>query len=551
MIKLIMPLWRILESKEDQIEIIGFKDEANQVYNSLDDLFINLASDCHIFTYFYQPFIAYLQKWGKDRNIYEPEFKPVAKYGSRSTKDYMFFCHTSSNPTEGSPITRTAKIQYQGKKFNFYNFHSWIHYSNDFMVSDEEREHHYQILMTLYENFIVPYWLPYVKSQRLSSFPKTLAALGRQMFNNPIKFKSLERNRWLSQIKGSYRSGLTYISMHAYQGIVQPLYDYDIKSMYPYLLMNRNYPNITYTPEQINHFVEVDNVNSLAHYHITGLEAVLKPNAIPCLFTGKEERKRFLRITSGTANIYNDGYTLQLINLPSNCLDTWITSVDYEMLITYYDIITLTIDKTILYKRLISGSRFINQTNLNYVYLIKETTEDALLKECSKLLLNSFTGSIGMYCSGDWRIDNLIEPQHTPVLLPADREAPAWDISSFMTAYGRQMIMQKAMEVGGAKNVIAIITDGFYTLTPLELPLLENNMGALKLDKVMHNSKWFAPNQYEWQDEERNWNGAIAGLPKALYKHNQFVYDWNIVKYDPLMHNYYKIERNFNIGGED
>lgn len=190
-----------------------------------------------------------------------------------------------------------------------------------------------------------------------------------------------------------------------------------------------------------------------------------------------------------------------------------------------YNIELLYIDTTWAYRRVILGSELFGKKIIE-IFNEKEAATDPFKRAANKLLINTYSGSIGMRRHVRYKIDHLTNPQKKIAVKERKKveSLSPYDISAFMTAYARQYITELALEAG-LDNVACVNVDAIAVINPEPLmKYVGKRMGDLEMDREMFNAYWWRINTYEWQNEEGEWEARIAGLPNAYYKHGKTTY---------------------------
>ena len=339
-----------------------------------------------------------------------------------------------------------------------------------------------------------------------------------------------ERNDFLFSIKSCYQSGYNYIA-EPNKVYAEPLYYCDVKSMYSYVLLHCLYPTIAVPPVHKEGFYK----HSLALYHVNELKAKVKRNHFPTIFSQKETQER-MGLSNNTD--FHWKRTNQMLG--------WITSIDYEMLCRDYDISTIQIDETYYYLSAKSGELIFGD-KIQHYFDQKEAATDPYERQAYKGLINSYSGSIGMVLNCGYKVDSLTEPSSITPLEDSNEDLNPWDLSAFMTAYARQYITELAL-LAGYENVACISTDAVVVkdVSPLN-PYIGEKMGDLSIDRVMHNTKWWRINTYEWYDGSGVWNAKIAGLPHWRYKEGKTFFITPKLLYNSKKRTYNVNYQSFNL----
>lgn len=530
-VRLIKPDYYVDENKT--IRIKGYIDEQDNYYNEVKELLDTITRDTKIYCYMYQLIVAEVERYANESDFRIPAINGLTYYtGSNRKANLLSTVHCLTNRSEyATPTTVNAKMFYNGYEIRFLDVMKWMDRINQFTITPEEQHTLYNTLMAIETIIIDKEYLPVYEKKHWGRCPVSLASLSRKVLNPPTMLKNKERDSFLLRIKGAYNSGYNYI---ANTKTYDHLYYYDVKSMYPFVLLNRTYPHPASVPIHADGFVE----KPLAIYHVAYIRAKVKPQHFPTIFCQKEQQSRM-----GISNNTDIDW------LRDNDLEGWITSVDYRMLLRDYDIEDLEIDETYFYTRVSAGS-YLFGTKMKDYFNKKEASTSPLERQAYKLVLNTFSGSLGMILRNKYRVDNLTTPN---LVVPLDRKSDGlnpWDLAAFMTAYAREYITSIALQAG-FNNVKCISTDAVVVRKPEPiLSLVGNELGDLSLEKEMWNVHWWRPNAYEWQDAEGNWHGKANGLPSYKYEHGKLTYAIPKILYDPFEHCYKREIQKYNITEE-
>lgn len=525
-VRVIKPYYELSEDKE--IIITHFIDETGEK-KTWETILEEAAVQTKLYCFMYQPVVAYVEKYCKTHNYHITPFNGEICYTGKIGKRNVFFAaHLINNisTNTAAPTTRAATIYYEGKDIRLLNVDKWMSGINNFHITDSVHRNLYEVLCYLEEHIIDKYYTPFRDENRWSKVPVTLAALSRALITIP------ETSLTDLPIRGAYISGYNWVKNTDSHS---KLYYYDTKSMYPYILMNRLFPNPSYAPALFNGFKK----GELAFYHISYLKCTLKPNHFPTVFCQKEQQKR-MKLSN---NINIDWLDL------SDEYEGWITSIDLQMLERDYNIEALEIDKTYLYTHTKDNVELFGNNLLRY-FNCKENATNPIERQAYKLIINTYSGSLGMQGHFKYRIDDLTNPTGFKPIRKMMGATPM-DIAAFMTAYARQYITELALKAG-YENVACISTDAVVVKDPSPLTTyVGDNLGNLSLEKVMYNAHWWRPCAYEWQDEEGEWHGKVSGLPTYKYEHGKLVYAVPKIIYDTEKHIYKRDVLRYSIEEEN
>lgn len=531
-VHVIRPCYNVTEDKE--IIITHFIDETGEE-KTWETILEEAYAQTKIYCFMYQPTVAYVEKYCKSHGFRITPFNGEMSYTGKPGKIDTFFAAHLVNRMSTSiatPMTRTAMIFYKGKDIRLLNIEKWMDGINPFHITEEKHYNLYEVLSYLEEHIIEKQYMPLIEENRLGKVPATLAALSRALIGVPNT--SGKNKKTFVEIRSAYNSGYNWIDNT--ETHEETLYYYDTKSMYPYILMNRMFPNPSYLPLVSDDFKRVD----LAFYHVNYLKCKLKPNHFPTIFCQKEQQKRMGLL---------DNVDIDWLDTTEK-LEGWITSIDLQMLERDYDIEALEIDKTYAYL-VAQPSIDLFGDKLLYYFNCKEAASDRVERQTYKLIINTYSGSLGMQGHFRYRVDDLTEPTGVKPLRKTMSHVSPMDIAAFMTAYSRQYITELALKAG-YDNVACISTDAVVVRDPSPLlPYIGEKLGDLSLEKVMYNAHWWRPCAYEWQDEEGNWKGKVSGLPGYKYEHGKVVYAVPKIIYDVEKHIYRREVQRYSIMEEE
>lgn len=282
LLHVLKPLFYVDEVNDNEIVITGFIDEEDNEL-TVEDL-LNVEKPTKYYCYGFQPTVAYIEKWWKQNKYKVCKFKgKIGYHGHTANGTLLCYDHVKVNHNS-APSTLTFKAYYFGHEVHFLDIDKWIDRLSLFHEEPGERKEIFAVLHNI-EKLIMP---EYEKSFNAAKAPGALAKVSRAIITDLGKFKSEDRNAFLHEVRSCNSSGYNYIA-EPNKIYTEPLYYYDVKSMYPFMVLNKMYPKTNRPPKRYEGF---KNTNGLAIYHINSLVAVLKPRHFPTLFSQQEQQQR-------------------------------------------------------------------------------------------------------------------------------------------------------------------------------------------------------------------------------------------------------------------
>lgn len=519
--KLVLPVF-----DEETLEIHYYLDEEGCVYNDLREL-LDLGTTylfCYYLKLVYQDF---------ERIVEEDEIKIKfsAKPYTGSPKADFIAPRLCLEIASTQPQILKTRAKYNGHRFYFLDIERFIETTADLKVSAADLEEHRLAIEAFVRDV-----LPHIPFQNM---PNSIAAAARKIFPSTTDGGKID---YLNEIRSSYVGGYYYVK-DTWE-VKDIIYDYDIKSMYPALLnSHRLFPNMYEpgVPQRLNGFVETNNKQQLAFYHIKTLKAHLKSKHFPTIW----REKRMIIKMSKYGVCSHDYINCRVKSL----VDGWITSVDYKMLLRDYDIGLLEIDYTYLVEGVPGWSMF---DLLGQFYNLKERSVGAT-REVFKRLIDSYSGSLGMMPAMPhyWCSNLAGDKKELSVEKAAPTTCAPVDVAAFLTAYGRYEITELAYK-NGYDNTYSIDTDGIFALDRTLDEECGEGLGSLRLDKVMRRARWFGQKQYESMEDGNDYfTPHIAGLPAYLYEHGIYDYIIPTIQYSKKLRKYIRYDQPFYLTEED
>lgn len=484
------------------LELDYFVDQNNIRYNDFNSLLLN--SDVESYFFYYANFVCQeFEKWLLNEKI-DNKTREITYTGNPKTNFIAFNIRKESYA--GLPNFISARGKYIDKKFHFYNIEKFIRNIEHFNISHKRILKDYAILEQI---FILAN----------DTVPSSLAGLARKLIFEISMFQRDYRDPYLLEIPNAYIGGQYYLKDAKQYEVA---YDYDISSMYPWLLLNEEYPLIPGNPDYMEMPELVEGFNDstkLRFHHIKQLKATLKPQHFPTIFVQDNLRtalKGHGLITDNVINIYG-----------IKDLNGWITSIDYEMLLRDYDIEKIKIDKTYLIHRTVKGDKYFK--NFKKYYDLKQSTFNEE-RDMYKIILDSYSGSLGMRNQSFYRTNSVQENGKHFWTKKKEITLSPMDIAAFMTAYGRKYITELALSAG-FEYIISIDTDGIFCKERNAYldSICGTGLGSLRLDKIMIKPMWFGQKQYvsyELKDDKTlELTPHIAGLPAWIYRNGESYFE--------------------------
>ena len=297
-----------------------------------------------------------------------------------------------------------------------------------------------------------------------------------------------------SYIRKSYRGGLVLVDERiSGKTINQPVFVYDVNSMYPFHMSEKSLP--FGTPIYYKGKYRKDKRYNI---FIQRIEVCCKvmPGYKP------------------TVLMKNPLYSKQLSYLTDTegeMIELTLTSVDLELLLKHYEIFDITY---------IDGYKFQSSTNLLKSFIIplyeKKCVTTGAEREITKLLLNALYGKFATnpkhiskipYLDGD-----IVKYKNSDMEIGK----PIYTaLSSFVTAYSRQQLLTTIQN--NYDNFVYCDTDSVHLLSEIQGEIVDKvKLGAYKKECVYVKSKYLAQKTYFGITEDGKNEIKIAGCPKNV-----------------------------------
>jgi len=295
-------------------------------------------------------------------------------------------------------------------------------------------------------------------------------------------------------IRNAYRGGLVLVDERRCEKIIkQPVYVYDVNSMYPYQMAEKPLPYGT--PVYYLGKYKKDNKYTL---YIQRIEVCckLKENYKPTVLLKNRFYQKQLSYLTDTEG--------QMIELT-------LTSVDMELLYKHYEIFDI---------KYIDGYMFLSSTKLMRSFIKplyeKKCTTKGAEKERYKLLLNALYGKFATNPKHIGKIPYLENDKVCFKNGPVEIGKPIYTaLSAFVTAYSRQQLLNTIQN--NYDNFVYCDTDSIHLLGEIQGEIVDDKkLGAYKLEKIYTISKYLAQKTYYGITAENKKDIKIAGCPKNV-----------------------------------
>ncbi|MGQ7385677.1 DNA polymerase [Streptococcus suis] len=348
---------------------------------------------------------------------------------------------------------------------------------------------YFQDEYTFYQNPTTPYRLKY-----------SVKKYGEELYNS-TKHVNMDTISVLNKsIKEAYKGGINYVNPD-YQDIWidDPVYVYDVNSMYPWIYSSKPMPDIrTLKP------VDALSKDDLGFVRIQYLHARCKTGRMP-----------LLKLKTGIQHI-NSTHYLPDFNVTNSFV---LTNIEYQYLLEHYDIISI---GKVLYLEAERNTALEEafKTFCDHWYEEKKVGRsegDTTREWFAKLMLNSLYGKFGQFES---------QYQNFKYLLVDDTLAKddvlnyidsMWDadlaVASYITAYGRVHLAETINHVGMDKFVYCD-TDSVHVIGEADLNV-GNELGQWKLEGISSRSKFIQPKTYG-EHLETGWHTTCAGFTDQI-----------------------------------
>lgn len=259
-------------------------------------------------------------------------------------------------------------------------------------------------------------------------------------------------------IRKSYKGGYCYLNPKYFDKLLENIYTYDVKSMYPSVMATAYLPYGI--PIHYNGKYQEDNAFPLFIQQIR-VDCKLKAGRIPSIQT-----KTFL--------------TIKLKYLT----DT--NGEMQELILTSYDLKRLLDDYIIYEIEYIQGYKFLASNMLfkryvSHFYEMKETSEKGAKRELYKIFLNSLYGKFAMMCERQQAFPHLVQGTMKFKRGEIEEVPPVYTaVASFITAIARNKLIDAIY--ANIDSYVYSDTDSIHLLSPAKNIKLGKNLGDFDLE---------------------------------------------------------------------
>ncbi len=295
-------------------------------------------------------------------------------------------------------------------------------------------------------------------------------------------------------IRNSYRGGVVMVDERiACKTINQPVFVYDVNSMYPFHMAEKSLP--FGTPIYYKGKYKKDKRYNI---FIQRIEVCCKvrPGYKPTILMKNALYSKQLSYLTDTAG---------------EMIEITLTSVDLQLLVKHYEIFD------IVY---IDGYKFQSSTNLMKSFIIplyeKKCVAKGAEREITKLLLNALYGKFASNPKHISKIpyldDDIVKYKNSDMEIGK----PIYTaLSSFVTAYSRQQLLTTIQN--NYDNFVYCDTDSVHLLSEIKGEIVDKDkLGAYKKECVYIKSKYLAQKTYYGITETGKKEIKIAGCPKNV-----------------------------------
>jgi len=298
-------------------------------------------------------------------------------------------------------------------------------------------------------------------------------------------------------IRKAYRGGWCYVNpLYANKKIGEGI-TLDVNSLYPAVMYQDLLPYGVplYFKGEGKEISETE--YPLRVYHVV-IDLKLKGEHLPTL-----QDKAGFRFLS----------TEYITNTEDEPIDTWLTSVDLELIKEQYDINYIDIVEGYA----VAGSHGLFKDYIDHFGGIKATSVGGR-RTIAKLFLNSLYGKFATNPVGDLKIPYLKEDRVFYKRVPGnDIELVYTIMGVFITAYARARTIRTAQAV--YKRFTYADTDSVHLIgkeRPLDVDIHESRIGAWKIEESFTKAYYIRPKTYYELLDNGNLNITCAGLPKSI-----------------------------------
>ena len=284
-------------------------------------------------------------------------------------------------------------------------------------------------------------------------------------------------------IRKSYKGGWVYLNPKYAEKDLGEMEVYDINSLYPsrmyYCALPYGEP-IVFDGEYV-----YDKDYPIYIIHVE-MMFKLKKNKLPTIQV-KGQPFRFL----------DTEYIVECLDDP---LELWLTSVDFDLIKTCYDI---------YYIKYIDGVKFHAKTGMFKDYIdhwnkikVENSKEggDASLRTLAKLMLNNLYGKMATQTRLKRKIPYLKEEGVVGYKMgPEEKKEPIYTaMATFITAYARDLTIRSALKV--YKNFVYADTDSLHLIkdptNKKKLPIDQTELGKFKLESEPRQARFLRAKTY-------------------------------------------------------
>lgn len=376
---------------------------------------------------------------------------------------------------------------------------------NNYQASEEEIE-----IASIKAKVLGNFLKPMIDDNLLQGY--TIGQCALKQFLNTISSKSKEQLFSLNSkqdefLRHAYVGGWHYLPADRVNIEFTNVIDYDINSLYPYVMYNKSLP----IGEPI--YFKGNNLNNYAKLYVGKfkIKASLKKGHVPSLSR---------RIFSPSALTTIDSEPVFKTLGPETF---YLTNVDVEMLRENYDISSMELEEGYYW---MGSSNSLFRAYIDKFLAIKEQARregDEAKVKMAKLFLNSLYGKLGQ--RGNIYQTNVA-------------------IAEFITAYGRQELLKvvnKAQEQG---IFLYSHTDSIHVLAPLDIPI-GDKLGEWKIEEEFSKATYFSKGVYKGLTSNNESVIKSIGLPRDCrynITYNNFSfnnnYDVMLSQFDTIANRY-------------
>lgn len=345
-------------------------------------------------------------------------------------------------------------------------------------------------------------------SNALSGFKGTLT---KRQFQYLFPVLPIEMD---SYIRKSYKGGFCYVNpLYKGKDVGEGLV-YDVNSMYPWVMRERELP--CGVPVPFKGKYEYDPIYKLYVCHIRCMFE-LKPNMIPTI---QVKKSRLFQETEWLKNSNGED------------VDLYLTNIDLDLFLEHYNVYNI---------EYIDGMKFRTQLgtfNQHIDYWMEQKNKakkdgNATMKNIAKLMLNSLYGKFGTNPETAQKIPEKIDGiMHYKVSEKEFKEPIYIPLATFVTAYARARVIDGAQAAG--ERFLYADTDSLHILGTEELTGIDIDsykLGAWDKESVFEKARYLSQKTYI--EYIYNKQGipepkcTCAGLPKT----GRALADWDTFRY--------------------